>query len=126
MMNYANIRFFCLLLSTIKCSRVPFTHICEWKRHSPSLGSSASFDWIILVVTVTMGSTSMICFLLSLSKSDSKLGLEFVSLRSTTNDCFERHSLVLCQGILWKSHHFLVSFFIFTLPLFSCGMEWLS
>ena len=31
----AKMRFFWLLLSTIKCSEVPFTHICEWKGAPP-------------------------------------------------------------------------------------------
>jgi hypothetical protein len=112
-------RLFWLLLSTMKCSGVPFTHIYEWKRHSPSSGSSGSSGWIVVVMIVAVGSASMICFLLLFSESDSESGLDSFSLSSTTNDCFERHSSVLCQGILWKSHHFPVSFFIFLLPLFS-------
>jgi hypothetical protein len=118
LMTSAEIRFFWLPLSTIKCSGVPFTHICEWKRHSPSSGSSGSSGWIVVVTMVAVGSTSMIYFLLLFSESESKSGLDSVSLSSTTNDCFERHSSVLCQGILWKSHHFPVSFFIFPLPSF--------
>jgi hypothetical protein len=30
-------RFFWFSLSTLKCNEVLFTHIFEWKRHSPSL-----------------------------------------------------------------------------------------
>ena len=41
----AEMRFFCLPLSTRNCSGEPFTHICEWKRHSPSSGSSGSWWW---------------------------------------------------------------------------------
>jgi hypothetical protein len=31
-----DMRFFRLSLSTMKCNEVPFTHIYEWKRSSPS------------------------------------------------------------------------------------------
>ena len=108
--------FFWLSLSTIKCSGVPFTHICEWKSCSPSSGSSSS--WIVVIAIVLVGSTSMICLLLLFSESYSESGLGSVSLRSSTNDYFERHSSVLCQGILWKSHNFLVSFFSCRYPSF--------
>jgi hypothetical protein len=40
----------------------------------------------------------------SIFESDSESGFDSLSLISATNDCFERHSSVLCQGILWKSH----------------------
>jgi hypothetical protein len=122
----AEIRFFWLLLSTIKCSDVPFTHICEWKRHSPFSRSFVSSSWIVVVMTVAVGSATMICFLLLFYESESKSGLGFVSLSLATNDCFERHSSMLCHRILWKSHHFPVSFFVFLLPFFSCGLDWLS
>jgi hypothetical protein len=69
---------------------------------------------------VEVGSVSMICLFSIFSRSNSESGFGSVSLTSTTNDYFERNSLVLCQGILWKSYHFLVSLFIFTLNLFSC------
>ena len=58
--------------------------------------------------------------------SELKLRSDSEYLILATNDCFERHSLVLCQGILWNLHHFLVSFFVFPSPLFSCGRDWLS
>jgi len=123
--TFTKIRFIWLLLSTIKCSGFPFTHICEWKRCSPCLGSSGSSGWIVVVVTVAVGSSPMIYFLLLFFESESKSGLGSVSLSSNTNDCFERHSSVFFQGILWKSHHFLMPF-IFMLLFFSCGLEWLS
>jgi hypothetical protein len=116
--------FFWLSLSTIKCSGVPFTHICEWKSCSPSSGSSSG--WIVAVVTVEVGYASMICLLLLFSELDTKLGFHSLSLSSTANDCIERHSLLLCQGILWNSHHFLVSFLDFLLPLFSYIWDYLS
>jgi hypothetical protein len=37
-----DMRFFWLSLSTMKCNVIPFTHICEWQRHSPSSGSTSS------------------------------------------------------------------------------------
>jgi hypothetical protein len=57
---------FWLLLSTIKCSWVPFTHICEWKSQPPSSRSSSSC--IVVVATIAMGYASMICLLLSFSE----------------------------------------------------------
>jgi hypothetical protein len=85
----AEIRFFWILLSTIKCSGIPFTHICEWKRHSPSSGSSRSFGWIVAVATVVVGFASIIYLLLLLSESESKSGLGYVSLSSATFDGFK-------------------------------------
>jgi hypothetical protein len=126
LMTSVEIRFFWLHLSTMKCSGVPFTHICEWKRHSPSSSSSDSSGWIFVVAMVALGSASMIHFPLSCSESESESGSNSFSLSSTNNDCFEWHSSVLCQGILWNSHHFLVSFFDFPLPFFSYGLDWLS
>jgi hypothetical protein len=116
--------FFWLPLSTIKCSGVPFTHICEWKSRSPSLGSS--YGWIVAIAIVAVGSTSMIYLLLLFSESGSKLGFNSLSLRSTTNDCIERHSSMLCQGMLWNSHHFPVSLLDFPLPFFVYIWDWLS
>ena len=120
LMTSAKMSFFWISLSTIKCSRVPFTHICEWKMHSPSSGYVGSFGWIVVVVTVAMGSASMICLLPLFYESR----FSSFSLISATNDCFERHSSMLCQGLLWKLHHFLMSFFVFPWPFFSCGLDW--
>jgi hypothetical protein len=49
LMTSTEIKFFWLPLSTMKCSGVPFTHIYEWKRHSPSSSSSDSSGWIFVV-----------------------------------------------------------------------------
>jgi hypothetical protein len=68
--------FFWLPLSTIKCSGVPCTHICEWKSHSPSLGSSSG--WIVAVAKITMGFSSIIYLLLLFYESRSKLGFDSV------------------------------------------------
>jgi hypothetical protein len=99
LMKNTEMRFFWLPLSIVKCNMVPFTHIYEWKMHSPSLRSSGSSGWIVTLVTLAVGSASIICLLLLLFESDSESGLDFVSLSSTTNDCFEQHSSVLCQWI---------------------------
>jgi hypothetical protein len=70
--------------------------------------------------------TLIICFPPSIfdsklvSTSDSK------SFNLTTNDFLERHYSVLCQGILWYSHHFPMFFFDFILPLFFFSFKWLS
>jgi hypothetical protein len=125
LMKFTKMRFFCLPLSTMKCSGVPFTHICEWKRCYPSSVSSGSSSWIVLVTMVVVGSASMIYLLLLFYELESDSGIRSFSLSSTTNYCFERHSSVLCQEIFWKSYYFPMSF-IFPLPFFSCGVEWFS
>jgi hypothetical protein len=122
--TFAEMMLFWLPLSTIKCSGVPFTHIFEWKSRLPS--SRSSYGWIVAVATVAVGYVSMIYILLLFSESGSKSGFESLSLSSTTNDCIERHSSVLCQGLLWNSHHFLVSFLDFPLPFFSYIWDWIS
>jgi hypothetical protein len=71
-MTSADMRFFWLPLSMMKCSEVPFTHIYEWKRHSPYSSSSVSPGWSLVVAMVALGSTSMICLPLSGSDSDSE------------------------------------------------------
>jgi hypothetical protein len=125
-MTSAEMRFFWLPLSTMKCSGVPFTHIYEWKRRSPSSGSSGSASWSLVVATVALGSTSMIRLPLSGSGSESESASDSEAFTSATSDCFERQSTVLCQGLLWKSHYFPVSFFVFLVSFFACGLDWLS
>jgi hypothetical protein len=96
----AEMRFFWLLLSTMKCSGVPFTHIYEWKRHSPSSGSSGSPGWSLVVATVALGSASMIRLPLSSFVLESESAFDLEAFTSATNDCFEWQSVVLCQGLL--------------------------
>jgi hypothetical protein len=116
--------FFWLLLSTIKCSGVPFTHICEWKSRSLSSGSSSG--WIFAIVIVAVGFASMFYLLLLFFEPRSKSRFGSLSLSLATNDCIELHSSVLCQGLLWNSHHLSVSFLYFVLPFFSYIWDWLS
>jgi hypothetical protein len=123
LMTLMDIKLFWLPLSTIKNSGVSFTHICEWKRFSPSSVSFDSFGWIFAVAMVALGSMSMILFSLSFSKLDSKTYCYYFSFILSNSDCFEQHSLVLCQGILWNFHQFSVSFFDFPLPFFSYGLN---
>ena len=68
----------------------------------------------------------MICLPLYGSNSESKTTSNSEAFTLATSDFFEKHSTVLCQGILWKSHHFPVSFFVFLVSLFACGLDWLS
>jgi hypothetical protein len=70
--NFSKMRFFWLLLSTMKCTGVHFTHIYEWKRHSPSFGSSGSPGWSLEVKMVALGSASMIRLPLSSSGLESE------------------------------------------------------
>lgn len=122
-MTSTEIRFFWLSLSTMKCSEAPFTHICEWKRCSPSSSYFGSLGWNLVVVTVALVSASMICF--QLSRFDSKLeyASNSESFSLATSDCLKPHSLVLCQGILWYSHYFPMSFSDFSLPFLGCGLD---
>jgi hypothetical protein len=85
----AMFRFFSLPLSKMKCSGVPFSHICVWKRCSPSSSSSGSSSCIVVVAMVAMGYSLMICFHLLLFELYSKSSSNYFSLISTTNDCFE-------------------------------------
>jgi hypothetical protein len=56
----AEMRFFWILLLMMKCSGVPFIDIYEWKRRSPSSGSSGSPGWSLVVAMVALGFMSMI------------------------------------------------------------------
>jgi hypothetical protein len=71
LMISSKMRFFWLPLSMMKCSRVPFTHICESKRCSPYSGSFGSPGWSLVVETVALGSPLMIHLPLSHSISES-------------------------------------------------------
>jgi hypothetical protein len=79
-----------------------------------------------VVAMVALGSVSMIHFPLSCSESEFKLDSVSFSLSLANNDCFERNSSMLFQGILLNSHHSLVSFFDFPLPFCYLGLESLS
>ena len=129
-MTSVEIRFFWLLLSKTNCNGEPFTHISEWKRCSPSSGCSGSIIWILVVAMVRLGSTSMICFhlLAPLLGSDSELerASDSKAFSLATSDCLAQHSLALWVELLRNSHHFLVSFFIFAVLLFSCSFGRLS
>ena len=89
-------RFFWLPLSTRNCIGEPFTHICDWKRCSPSSGSFGPSFSILVVAKMALGSASMIYFPFSLPLSSSNSGSENASdssaFSSTTKDCLARHS----------------------------------
>ena len=88
LMTSTEMRFFCLPLSTIKCNRVPFTHICEWKRCSPSSGFVGSSGWIVAIATIVVASTSMIYPLPVFLESNSESRFKSLSLISTIDDYF--------------------------------------
>ena len=123
-------RFFWLPLSTMNCIREPFTHICEWNRCSPSFGSLGSIFQILIVATVVLGPASMIRFPLAFPLWVFSSKLEHVSdseaFNLATNDCLARHSLVLWVELLWNSHHFPTSFFVFVALFFACSFNGLS
>jgi hypothetical protein len=85
--TFVEMMFIFILLSTIKLIGVLFTHFCEWKSFSPS--SRSSSGWIVVVVTVEVGSSSMIYLLYLFSESMSNLGFDSLSLSLATNDCIE-------------------------------------
>jgi len=95
-------------------------------RGSPSSGSSGFLGWNLVVAIVPLGSTFIIFFPPSGIYSESELASDSKALNSTRSDFLEWHSSVLFQGILWYWHHFPVSFFIFSLPLLCCSLDWLS
>lgn len=121
--TFVDIRFFWIPLSTMKCNRTSFTHICDWNKNSPSSGSSRYFGWILVVTMVALGSTSMICFPLSISEYMLESGSNSETFNLATGDCFVWHSSVLCLGILWKLHHFPMSFFVSPLPFIVCDLD---
>jgi hypothetical protein len=121
-MNLDDIIFLWLPLSAMKCSGVHFTHICEWKRCSPSSSSSDSSRSFFPISMVVLGFSSMIHF--ACFELEFDLGSDYVSSLLANNDYFKRNSSVLCQGILWNSHHFPVSFFVSSLPLFYCVLDY--
>jgi hypothetical protein len=73
-----------------------------------------------------LGSVLMIHLSFYGSNSESKPASNSNDFTLATNDFFERHSAMLCQGLLWNLHHFLVYFFVFPLPFFVCSLDWLS
>jgi hypothetical protein len=66
-------------------------------------GLSGSPGWSLVVETVALGSASIICLPLSSSHLDSEPEYDSKAFTSATSNCFERQSVVLCQGLLWKS-----------------------
>ena len=107
-----------------KMQRGPLHPHMWMKKALPLFRICCSSGWTVLVVKIVVGSTSMIFLLPLFLELDSKSGFSSLSLISATNDVFERHSSVLCQGILWNSHHFSLSFFVFPWPFFSYGLDW--
>jgi hypothetical protein len=97
-MTSAEMRFFWLPLSTMKCSGVPFTHICEWKRRSPSSGSSSSPCWSLVVETMALGSASMICLPLSSYDSESEPASDSEAFTSATSSALSNNQQCYAKG----------------------------
>jgi len=128
--NSTKMRFFWLPLLTMNCSSKPLIHIYEWKRHSPSSGSLGLILWILVVAIAALGSRSIIYFPLWFpllgSYSDSEYAYESRAFSLATSHCLAWYSLMLWVELLWNSHHFHVSFFVFVVLFFSCGLNGLS
>lgn len=129
-MTSTEMAFFWLPLLTMNCNGEAFTHIYEWKRRSPSSGSSGSIFWIFVVAMVALGSALMIWFPLLVPLLGSNSELEPASnseaFSSATSDYLARHSLLLWVELLWNSYHFPVSFFVFVVLFFTCDFNRLS
>jgi hypothetical protein len=91
--------------------------------HSPSSCSSGSLGLTLVVEMVALGSASMICLPFYGSDSNSKPASDSKAFTSATNNFFEMHLAVLFQGLLWNSHHFLMSLFIFPLSFFVYSLD---
>lgn len=122
LMTLTEIKFFWLLLLIVKCSGVPFPHICEWNRFSPSLGSHDFFVRFLW----SNGSTRFYIY----------DPISFISfwIRIWARLFFQAHPTMILSsdihkccvyGFFLDSHHFLVSF-NFPLPLFSPDLGWIS
>jgi hypothetical protein len=98
LMNSTEMRFFYLSLPRMKSSGVPFTHICEWKRRSPSSGSSSSPGWSLVVATVALGYASIIYLTLSSSNSDSEPTSNSEDFTLDSSDCFEHSQQCYAKG----------------------------
>lgn len=129
-MKSTEMRLFWLPMLTMNYSGEPFTHICEWKRRSPSSGSSGTIFWILVVAMMALSSTSMIYFPLSVPlsgyDSESKLVSDSEAFSSATSDYLARNSLVLRVELLCNLHHFPVSLFVFMVLFFSCDFNGIS
>jgi hypothetical protein len=75
---------------------------------------------------MAMGSASMICLPFSGFDLESEPASNSKVFTSSTNDCFENQSIMLFQGLLWKSHHFPVYLFVFPLSFFAFFLDCLS
>lgn len=125
-MTFSKMRLFWLVLSIMNCNEEPFTHIYQWKRNSPSFGTSGSFFSILVVATVALSSVSMIWFHFSFpflgSDSESEHAFDSKAFSSATSVYLIWHSLVLWVELLWNSHHLPVSF-VFKVFFFACSFS---
>jgi len=99
LMTSAEMSFIWLPLSIMNCNGDPFTHICGWKRQSPSFRCYVYVLWILVVEIVKLGFVLIIFFPFSFplpsSYLDSEHAFEFESFSSITSDCLAQHSFVL-------------------------------
>jgi hypothetical protein len=85
--------------------------------HSSSSGSSGSLGQPLVVGTVALGLTLIICFPPSGFYLESESASDSEAFSSAMSDFLEQHCSVLCQGLLSYSHHFPMYFFIFSFQL---------
>jgi len=96
------------------------------ERCSPLYGSLGSLFLTLVVEIVALGFASMIYFPFSIFGLDLEYSFDSKAFISATSDYFVWHSSMLWEGLLWNSHHFHASFFIFLLLLIYCGFDGLS
>jgi hypothetical protein len=92
----------------------------------PSSGSYGLLGQTLVVAIVALGLASIISFHPLGFESESESVSQSEAFSSAMSDFLERHYSMLCQGILWYSHHFHVSFFVFSFPFFCRSLDLLS
>jgi hypothetical protein len=129
--DLAKMRFFWLPLSMMNCNGEPFTHICEWKRCSPSSGSSGSSFWILVVANGGSGFCindilSLVIPLVRVLAQNSEHASISEAFSSATSACLA--DIHLCCE--WSSYGTHTTFHVLLcLPMvlfFACGFEGLS
>ena len=88
-----------------------------------------TFVWLVWFTALHLGGSNggtdfenRIHLPVSTFDSNSKTASDWEEFTSATSDFIEQHSTVLCQGTLWKSNHFSVSFFVFLMSPFARGL----
>jgi hypothetical protein len=96
MKTSSNTGFLWFPVLKMKWNGIPFTHICEWNKHSPSLGSSSSYGYTFKITIVKLGSMLMIHFSLSMGSSGIGDEPKYEAFIFVNNDFLIQQSSLLC------------------------------